>query len=93
MDISEVLIEENNQTNKRLARRRYAGYLSKFSFFFLGILHFTSHYLLSIPFNCVVCIKSNRIQHHHTSCSYRHQPILPTTTSAVSPAQPYNERR
>lgn len=44
MDISEVLIEENNQTNKRPARRRDAGYLPTLSIFFS--VYFTSHYLL-----------------------------------------------
>lgn len=44
MDISEVLIEENNQTNKHPARRRDAGYLTKFSFFFLSV-YFTLYYL------------------------------------------------
>lgn len=93
MDVSEVLIEENNQTNKRPARRRDAGYLSEFSFFFsLGKLHFTLPTFYSFPLCCMYQITSNIVT-HHTSCSYRHQPILPTTTSAVSPAQPYSERR
>lgn len=63
MDISEVLIEENNQTNKRPARRRDAGYLSEFSFFFsLGILHFTLPTFYSFPLCCIYRINSNPVE-------------------------------
>lgn len=52
MDISEVLIEENNQTNKRPARRRDAGYLPTLGFFSLSILHFTLPAFYSIILLC-----------------------------------------
>lgn len=65
MDVSEVLIEENNQTNKHPDRRRDAGYLSKFSFFFS---QYTSLYITYFLFHhSIMFYVSNRIESNSTS--------------------------
>lgn len=68
MDISEVLIEENKQTNNaQLVAEMLATFL-RLVFFSLSILHFTLLTFYSIILLCCMCqINSNQIQHHHTS--------------------------
>lgn len=92
MDISEVLIEENNQTNKHPARRRDAGYLSRRKFFFLSV-NFTSHYLLFIPLYYVVCIKLTQIKPNIITHITHLVHILPTTTPAVSQSSSAIQRK